>query len=306
MPALAMQTSMRVDTIKQRALQIYESASSRDIAAACLLNSLQSAIEEGIPARQAHQIVIDAWQEEGLKRIRNWDVRCLGSLIDLFPECVPSRFRHCAFSADCDDEDAQWRVRFQTGQPRPMDPSAMDTGLDAYLMARGVDKSDALQARIRASMRNAAADIQARKAAEPPPLPTYENMPADVKEHLLATWFDTEPTQDVKPSWCGPFWKTAVVDGTTLYTRPGKVMERRAPFLPYEETDGVLYQFVRDGVRLSGWRPGRGEGQVMAADFDYFAKTYAVHISPLGWTRVSGEENSSDPPEQPRAERPRP
>lgn len=300
--------TMRVDTVKQNALRIFEAASSRDVGAASLLRAIETAKQEGIPAAQAHRIVIEAWKEEGRRRIRDWDVRSLGALIDLFPDCVPSRYRLLAFTADADHEDAQWRVRFLPGQPRPVDQGVASPNLDLYLQARGVDKSKGLHSRIYDNIQRAIAQIKARKAAELPPLPTFECTTQSTTEHLLATWLDTEPSPDVKADWRGPYWATATVDGTTLYTRPCKVMDRPYPYAPYAETDGVLFQFVREGRRLQNWRPASNaqDAQVMQSSFDYFAKKYAVHISPLGWNHISHENDAADTPKQNPPERPRP
>ena len=295
MNAPAQLNTMRVETIKQNALRIYEAASSRDIGAASLMRAVETALQEGIPTAQAHRIVIDAWKDEGRRRIRDWDVRCLGTLIDLFPDCVPSRFRRLAFTADVDHDDAQWRVRFLSGQLRPAEPALTSPGLDHYLQARGVDKSEGWQGAVHANIQRAIAELKVRKATEPAPMPTFECTTESTTEHLLATWLDTEPTQDVKRDWRGPYWATAIVDGTTLYTRPCKVMERPHPFAPYRETDGVLFQFVRDGQRLRNWQPAANpespeSGQVMQSSFDYFARTYAVHISPPGWSHLHREQ----------------
>ena len=299
---------IRLDIIKRRAVQIYEDANacgraySRDVAIAALLPSLEWAKAHAIPAELAHTIVIDAWVAEGRKRILNWDVRSVGTLIDLFPECVPSRCRTRAMTADQDDADTHWRVRFLMDQPRQNNLVNGPVTLDKYLCERGT--ATVVAAHVDERMRAARAEIDARKAAEPPPLPAFAYTPQAAQEHLLATWLDTEPSQDVKRDWRGPYWETATVEGTTLYTRPGQVMERSASFLPYEETDGVLYQFVREGKRISGFRPDRaGDGHVMASGFAYFAEKYAIHIPPDSWTHCACENDGAS---ETKRDRPRP
>ena len=58
-------------------------------------------------------------REEGVKVIGAWDVRCIGRLIDLFPESVPRQFRNAAMTCYmADDEDSTWMVEFDRAQRR--------------------------------------------------------------------------------------------------------------------------------------------------------------------------------------------
>ena len=50
-------------------------------------------------------------REAGLRRIDGWDVRCLGSLIELFPDCVPRSWRHATLHSDIAEPSGEWRVR---------------------------------------------------------------------------------------------------------------------------------------------------------------------------------------------------
>jgi len=84
-------------------------------------------------------------REEGLKRIDNWDVRAVGSLIDLFPECVPKRDRTAAISCYmADDEDCTWMVEFDPQRERRTSWGAVDNPLASAPLAaseRGDDDS---------------------------------------------------------------------------------------------------------------------------------------------------------------------
>jgi hypothetical protein len=58
-------------------------------------------------------------REEGVKVIDAWDVRCIGRLIDLFPESVPKQYRNAAMTCYmADDEDSTWMVDFDTSRRR--------------------------------------------------------------------------------------------------------------------------------------------------------------------------------------------
>lgn len=83
------------------------------------------------------------------------------------------------------------------------------------------------------------------------------------KEELLKIWFETKPTarSPYKAYGNPPMWKTAVRDGMVLFTRPGKVMARPHRFAPYEEVDGIHYQWQQDG---------RWVGQGIQTTFDDF------------------------------------
>lgn len=57
-------------------------------------------------------------REAGLRRIDGWDVRCLGSLIELFPGCVPRSWRHATLHSDIAEPSGEWRVRVLPASPR--------------------------------------------------------------------------------------------------------------------------------------------------------------------------------------------
>lgn len=84
------------------------------------------------------------------------------------------------------------------------------------------------------------------------------------QEALLQLWLDTEPSVRSSYALYGnpPMWETLKDGDLTLYTRPGKVQERPAPHMPYQEVDGVHYQWMRNGVWV-------GQGcQTTLADFE--------------------------------------
>jgi hypothetical protein len=63
-------------------------------------------------------------------------------------------------------------------------------------------------------------------------------------------------------------WKTmTLANGYVLYTRPARVPERPASFMPYVEVDGVAYQFQKDGKWV---------GQGVTASFRDFEKDGAT------------------------------
>jgi hypothetical protein len=69
------------------------------------------------------------------------------------------------------------------------------------------------------------------------------------REELLKLWFDTKPTARSPYGLYGhpAMWETFRESELVLFSRPGKTMTRPSPFAPYEEVDGVHYQWQRDG-----------------------------------------------------------
>ncbi|ASI68601.1 hypothetical protein BA022_08540 [Diaphorobacter nitroreducens] len=57
-------------------------------------------------------------REAGLRRIDDWDVRCLCSLIELFPDCVPRSWRHATLYSDIAEPSGEWRVSVLPASPR--------------------------------------------------------------------------------------------------------------------------------------------------------------------------------------------
>ncbi len=46
----------------------------------------------------------------GQRRIDNWDIRCLGGLIELFPNCVPRSWRRATLYSYIAETSGAWRV----------------------------------------------------------------------------------------------------------------------------------------------------------------------------------------------------
>lgn len=59
--------------------------------------------------------------DEGVKVIRNWDVRSVSKLIELFPDSAPARMRDAQLNCYmADNEDSDWMVEVAPSQsPRP-------------------------------------------------------------------------------------------------------------------------------------------------------------------------------------------
>jgi len=78
-------------------------------------DSVALCAKEGDPWRQ---MLLRA-REEGIKVIGAWDVRCIGRLIDLFPESVPKQYRNAAITCHvADDENSTWTVEFDATRRR--------------------------------------------------------------------------------------------------------------------------------------------------------------------------------------------
>jgi hypothetical protein len=70
-----------------------------------------------------HQVVLRA-REAGLKLIKNWDVRKVVKLIELFPESAPARYRGKQLTCyEADNENCDWMVDV-TVQPKQLTHAA--------------------------------------------------------------------------------------------------------------------------------------------------------------------------------------
>lgn len=105
-----------------------------------------------------------------------------------------------------------------------------------------------------------------------------------VKEELLAIWMGSEPSAKSPYGLYGnpPMWRTAVDGDLVLFSRPGKVMER-VQFGGYAETDGVHYQWQRDGKWV---------GQGCQATFSDFIERGPAKVD-VGFARPARQENES-------------
>ena len=66
-----------------------------------------------------YQVVLRA-REAGLELIDSWDVRMVGKLIELFPECVPERYRGKQLTCYmADNEDCDWMVEVVEPREEP-------------------------------------------------------------------------------------------------------------------------------------------------------------------------------------------
>lgn len=67
--------------------------------------ALLEQIHTGTPARE----VLESWTTYGEGLIRNWDIRMVGKLIELFPSCVPKHWHGRRFIAEY-GEAGDWAV----------------------------------------------------------------------------------------------------------------------------------------------------------------------------------------------------
>jgi hypothetical protein len=70
-----------------------------------------------------NQTVLRA-REAGLDLIDGWDIRMVGKLIELFPDCVPSKYRNKSMLCYmADNEDCDWMIEFKDGPPADIERS---------------------------------------------------------------------------------------------------------------------------------------------------------------------------------------
>jgi hypothetical protein len=98
------------------------------------------------------------------------------------------------------------------------------------------------------------------------------------KEEILQLWFDNAPTFRSPYNLYGnpPMWETLRLGSLVLFTRASKTQVRPAPFMPYQEVDGIHYQWQRNGCWV---------GQGCSSTFEDFeekgpAMIELNHISP--------------------------
>jgi len=92
---------IKYEDIKRRAEKAFNSHFSFAVNSVCYCpEGMQPSIRDAV--QRLHRI--------SLQRIEDWDVRCLRSLIDQFPSCVPMSWRKATLYAYIDDASGQWVV----------------------------------------------------------------------------------------------------------------------------------------------------------------------------------------------------
>lgn len=102
------------------------------------------------------------------------------------------------------------------------------------------------------------------------------------KEDILKIWLDAAPVVRSMYGLYGypPMWETFKDGDLTLYSRPCKTLTRPTDFHPWEEVNGIHYQWMRNG---------RWAGQGFQSTFEYFEKHGA---SKSGIEQVSRKDPS--------------
>lgn len=119
--------------------------------------------------------------------------------------------------------------------------------------------------------------------------------PAEIKEKILATWVHTDFDPSFK-AYCDYYWLTAELNGIRLFTRPQRVMDRPAPYMPYQETDGMGYIFLNKNNQYVWDFDGKPNGQGYQDTIDFVAKRYAVDLSSATWVVDSLEAAEHNQP----------
>jgi hypothetical protein len=102
---------MKYETIKQHAIEQLRGAVSIGsvFPSDALFLVLQGSIAEG---RNPHELAQE-WAEKAVQIIREWDVRMVRNLIELFPGCVPKKFQGLLIRCEmANNEKCDWIVTF--------------------------------------------------------------------------------------------------------------------------------------------------------------------------------------------------
>lgn len=106
---------MKYETIKAKAIDELRGAVS--IGSQWPSDALFLALQGAVEQRRNPRELAAEWTEEAVKIIKQWDVRCVGKLVELFPACIPKRFHGLAMRAEmADNEDADCIVYFGGGK----------------------------------------------------------------------------------------------------------------------------------------------------------------------------------------------
>lgn len=115
-----------VATVTSRLSALEELAASPSAISAIgieAIGKLHAAMGSGaqpVPQLRVHDDVLRALGDirgQVAKRLREWDVRNITTLIDVFPGIVAAPLRHCAVKA-AQDEGGEWMLEFDLAQPR--------------------------------------------------------------------------------------------------------------------------------------------------------------------------------------------
>lgn len=300
--------SITLDKLKERALialhgRLSDSIAMQDLVTGNFLELHEICKASGDPESTVSELVTalpNILLAQGKKVIERLDVRCIGQLVDKFPEIAPPGHTRSAIQAEIDEKD-RWVVTFDKSSQRqasvaPLSELALPGASTSWSAVKTILEQH-LQAR-REQRREARRVLFEESEALPP---AWVYSPPEMTELLLRTWMTDAPGEAGQFTWRGPLFLTATVShkGLFLYTQPAKVQERPAPFMPYEEKDGVLVKWVDlNGQTRQPTRPliastdGHDSGVYSFSDF---AEKVACYVSPSSWAQADDDQPTSAP-----------
>jgi len=99
------------------------------------------------------------------------------------------------------------------------------------------------------------------------------------KEAILRAWLTGDNLEKMDSNYNAKVF-TCEYNGVTLSTRCRRVMERPSSFAPYQEVDGLLYEFTKDDKTVLDWNgeldpnAQRNSPNGYSSTFEYFIKNY--------------------------------
>lgn len=110
---------MKFETIKRNAISAFSQMVLRELHAPGLPNNPKAPVDLSFQALASdlgmtenirRDTLLDV-EKHGRAAINNWDVRAVGRLIELFPECVPAIYRRMKLTCYmADNEACEWIV----------------------------------------------------------------------------------------------------------------------------------------------------------------------------------------------------
>lgn len=105
---------------------------------------------------------------------------------------------------------------------------------------------------------------------------------AELQERVLATWMPEEAPDEIH-IYYQTLRFTAEYNGIKLYTALKRVMDRPAPYMPYQEVDGLAYMFVDSEGRLCCDFSGKLGGSVYQDTFAFNAEKHGTALAQARW-----------------------
>jgi hypothetical protein len=103
--------AMKWETIKKKAIE--QLCSQIELGSGWPSDKLFMVLLPAVELRRKPRELLAEWTAEAVKIIERWDIRMVGKLIELFPNCINKQYKGLPMRCEIEDkEDGEWVVCF--------------------------------------------------------------------------------------------------------------------------------------------------------------------------------------------------